>query len=176
MSMGNNGADYEIRAAIISITDPAVFLDRLRAVMLARGATIICFNAENMAGVGHARAAVDHAIRSFHGSAPVAKTLEMEALLYAAGTRQLTAASAFGIHKGENRAYICCFPQVVGIWKELSQIVRFTDSVSDGLDPSRIPVIQKLFSITDEELEASGGVSRLQDLVIERVALLDAYK
>jgi hypothetical protein len=52
----------------------------------------------------------------------------------------------------------------------------FVDDPFDVLNPPRIQRLKRLYSITDEEITAAGGLCRLQDLVIERVALLDAYR
>lgn len=168
--------DYEIRTALFTIADRGQFLGQLRTIMRAHAATIICFNAESMAGLPHADAAIAHAIRSFYQGSPIAKTLEMEALLYAAGTRQCTDAGAFGIHEGENRAYVCCCPPRAVIWDALVPLMLFVEDYANPLDPARVETLKRLFSISDEELAAAGGTGRLQDLVIERVALLDAYK
>ncbi len=169
-------ADYEIRTARITVADMGDFLAKLRAIMHAEEVTIVCFNAENMAGIRHAEAALTHAIRSFSCGTPIAKTLEMEALLYAAGTRQCTEAAALGIHEGKNLAYVCCCPPRQGIWEMLSPLIHVTDSGEEVLDPGRATRLKYLFSITDAELTAAGGAHRLQDLVIERVALLDANR
>lgn len=168
--------EYEIRTATITVTSPGAFLRRLRTIMQENAVTIVCFNAANMAGMPHARAALAHAIRSFNGRSPIAKTLEMEALLYAAGTRQCTEAAALGIHEGENRVYVCCCPPRPGIWETLSLLMHFTDDEGDQFDPDKIARLRRLFSIPAEEIDAAGGIGRLQDLVIERVALLDAFR
>lgn len=168
--------DYEIRTALFTVADRGQFLLQLRRIMQTHDATIICFNAMSMAGLPHAHAAIAHAIRSFYSGSPIAKTLEMEALLYAAGTRQCSDAGAFGIHDGENSAYVCCCPPRTEVWDTLLPLMRFVDDRGEPLDPSRVQTLKRLFSISDEELFAAGGAGRLQDLVIERVALLDAYK
>ncbi|OPY37469.1 MAG: Regulatory protein Cgi121 [Methanoregula sp. PtaU1.Bin051] len=168
--------EFEIRSAVIRISDRNSFLDALRTVMRKHHATIICFNADNMAGRRHAESAVSHALRSFSKGAPIAKTLEVEALLYAAGTRQCTEAAIFGIHHGENRAYVCCIPPDSAIWDALTALMHFVDDTWDQLDPAKIGRLKQLFAITEEEVIAADGISRLQDLVIERVALLDAYR
>lgn len=165
-----------IRTALITVADTDAFLRSLRTIMQARSVTIVCFNADNMAGLRHAESALGHAIRSFRDGNPIAKTLEMEALLYASGTRQCTGASAFGIHAGKNRAYICCCPDDPAVFGALGPLVQFVDNSFDELGRERILRLKDLFAITDEEIAAAGGVGRLQDLVIERVALLDAYR
>ncbi len=174
--MEDRSPSFEIRSAVISIPDRDGFLGILRTIMSAHHATIVCFNADSMAGRRHAKAAISHAIRSFSEGLPIAKTLEMEALLYAAGTRQCADAGILGIHEGENRAYVCCIPPDRAVWDALAPLMHFVDDAWDQPDPARVRRLKKLFAITEEEVSAAGGESRLQDLVIERVALLDAYK
>ncbi len=170
-----SGRQYEIRTACVTITDLGAFLGILRSVMSGSNTTIICFNAGNMAGMRHARAALDHALRSFSGGSPIAKTLEMEALLYAAGTRQCADASVIaGIRQGENRVYVCCSPPRPEIWDILEPLMQFTDDDWERLDPEKKIRLCRFFSISDTEIAAAGGMERLCDLVIERVALLDA--
>ena len=168
--------DYEIRMAMIPVTDMGGFLAQLRAIMRTMKTTIVCFNADSMAGRRHVEAALTHAIRSFSCDTPIAKTLEMEALLYAAGTRQCAEASVMGIHEGENRAYICCIPPRPGIWAALAPFLCFVDETETVMDPDHIARLLRFFSISDDELAAAGGKDRMQDLVIERVALLDANR
>ncbi len=175
--MRQSGRQYEIRTACVTVTDLGAFLGKLRSVMSGSDTTIICFNAGNMAGMRHARAALDHALRSFSGGSPIAKTLEMEALLYAAGTRQCAEASVIaGIHEGENQVYVCCSPPRTEIWAMLEPLVQFTDDDWEDMSPEKMMRLCRLFSISDAEIAAAGGMERLCDLVIERVALLDACR
>ena len=172
----DQGAGFGIRSAIINIPDMNGFLGVLRGIMRAHDVTIICFDADSMAGRRHAEVAVSRALRSFSEGAPIAKTLEMESLLYAAGTRQCADAGALGIHDGENHAYVCCIPLKPAVWDALAPLMRFVDDNYDQSDPARIVRLKRFYGITEEEVAAAGGESRIQDLVIERVALLDAYK
>ena len=66
------------------------------------------------------RAAVAQAARAFQEGTNISNTLEMEALLYAAGSRQCNIASSFGIHEGENRIYLCCSPGGRGYGQHLN--------------------------------------------------------
>jgi len=169
--------EFGIRTARITVTDPVIFLRQLRSLMDDYDTTIVCFNAGNMAGIRHVKAALDHALRSFSGGSPIAKTLEMEALLYAAGTRQCAqAAESVGIHEGENRAYICCCPPRPGIWEALEPLMEFVDEDWGCIGVEQWQRLCNHFSISAEEIAAAGGEGRLSDLVIERVALLDAYR
>lgn len=169
--------EYEIRTARIIVADLETFLHQLRIIMCNRDTTIVCFNAESMAGMRHAEAALDHALRSFRSGSPIAKTFAMEALLYAAGTRQCAeAADAVGIREGENQAYVCCCPPRPGIATELEPLMQFVDDDQGVPSAEQRARLCRLFSISDDEIAAAGGESRLADLVIERVALLDAYR
>lgn len=162
----------------MTIADLGAFLRQLRDIMCERDTTIICFNAGNMAGMRHAKAALDHALRSFRGGSPISRTLEMEALLYAAGTRQCAeAAETVGIREGENRAYVCCCPPCPGIREALASLMQFVDEDDQEVpDAEQRARLCRLFSISGDEIAAAGGENRLADLVIERVALLDAYR
>lgn len=174
--VSGGAAAFEIRCAVIMIPDREKFLSALRTVMQRSGTVIICFDAGAMAGRRHAETAVARALRSFASGSPIAKTLEMEALLYASGTRQCSEAGIVGVHEGENHAFICCCPARPEVWMALEPLVQFVDDSYDTLDPIRVQRLRSLYSITDQELAAAGGESRLADLVIERVVLLDAYR
>ena len=113
-----------------------------------------------MAGPDHIRSAVRHAERSFASGKPVARTLAMEILLYASGQRQCSLAPKFGLHTGENLLFTV-----------INGIVSFT---MHGVTASRATLMEE-FGITEDEI-AVVGEDRMNELVIERVALMDAYK
>jgi len=165
----------EIRMARCTIRDRALFLDVLRETALKFEIHIICFNADMMAGVRHVRKAVFTAARSFNRGDPLANTLEMEALLFAAGSRQCAIASSFGVHEGENRLYVCCFPSCSAVWTTLTPFLELTDDDSDVMNLQKKARLMALFEITERELEAAGK-DRLTDLVLERVALLNVSR
>lgn len=162
----------DIRAARCTVRDPAAFLGDLRAIAAGHDTRIICFNADMIAGRIHAAAAVVHAERAFGEGITISKTLEMEALLFAAGSRQCNIAASFGIHEGENRVYICCYPQRAGVWAALEPLFCFVKENWDAIDPEKRERLMETFAISPEEITAAGGDSRIVDLVLERVALL----
>jgi KEOPS complex subunit Cgi121 len=98
----------------------------------------------------------------------------MEALLFAAGTRQCSVASSFGIHEGENRLYICCTPPCDRVWVALARFLELKDN-DTVMNAQKKARLMTLFEITDQELKAAGP-DRLTDLVLERVALLNATR
>lgn len=167
---------YDIRPARCTVDDPAVFLQDLRAVAAEKDTHIVCFNADMIAGRVHAAAAIAHAVRALEEGDPISNTLEMEALLFAAGSRQCTIAASFGIHPGENRLYICCYPARPEIWTVLEGLFYGIQDGWDTIDTEKQGRLMEIFAISPEELAAAGGDGRIVDLVLERVALLQVMR
>ncbi len=166
----------DIYRAVFAVDENVVFLRKIRKVADEYGTHIILFDADRLTGRDHVEAALRHAWRSWAGGEPIANSIEMEALLYAAGTRQCQTASSFGIHPGENRSYIAVCPPAPGIRDRLAGLVRFVDDdPEEEIDPAKRARLADLFSITPEEV-AVVGEARFRDLVLERVALLDVYR
>ncbi|MGB9175545.1 MAG: KEOPS complex subunit Cgi121 [Methanoregula sp.] len=169
-------AASDIRPARCTIRDPAAFLRDLRAIAAEHDTCIICFNADMIAGRVHAAAAVERAVRAFEEGDTISNTLEMESLLFAAGSRQCTIAVSFGIHEGENLLYICCYPARVGVWAALEPLFHFVQEGWDTINPEKRKRLMEIFLISPEEITAAGGNGRIVDLVLERVALLQVMR
>jgi KEOPS complex subunit Cgi121 len=169
-------ADSDIRTARCTIRDPAAFLQDLRAIATGHDTHIICFNADMVAGRVHAASAVARAVRAFDEGVTISNTLEMESLLFAAGSRQCNIAASFGIHRGENRVYICCYPARGGIWAALEPLFCFVQENWDTIDPEKRGLLMETFAISPGEIAAAGGNERIVDLVLERVALLQVMR
>jgi KEOPS complex subunit Cgi121 len=165
-----------IRTAYCTINDRAVFLRNLQVVAGDYDTHIICFNADMIAGKVHAETAMAQAVRVFEEGTNISNTLEMEALLYAAGSRQCNIASSFGIHEGENRVWIGCSPDRDNIWIALAPFFRYSQENWDCIDAEKRVCLMKNFFICQEEIDAAGGDERLVDLVLERVALLQVLQ
>lgn len=166
----------EVRAAQCFIDNVADFLTVLRKIAAECDTRIICFNADMMAGRVHALSAVDRAVRAFGAGESISNNLEMESLLYAAGSRQCSIAASFGIHEGENHLYICCYPSRSGVWTALEPVVRFLPETPDFISPEKQEQLMMIFGISREEIDAAGGDRRIVDLVLERVALLQVTR
>jgi KEOPS complex subunit Cgi121 len=166
---------YDIRAGISTIEDHAAFLCSLRAIAELNNTHIICFNADMLAGIRHAHAAMYHSVRAYKKGAMVSNTLEMEALLYAAGSRQCSLAASFGIHPGENHLYVCCYPTSQKVWDELVPLIHVVEDSWSIMNPEKQANLRDLFGITDEEIATTNG-DRIVDLVLERIALLEVYR
>jgi KEOPS complex subunit Cgi121 len=171
-----SSAVSDIRGARCSVHDPAAFLRDLRAVANNHDTHIICFNADLIAGSIHAVSAVARAVRAFEEGGAISNTLEMESLLFAAGSRQCNIASSFGIHGGDNRVFICCYPARTGVWSSLESLFSFTREDWDTINPEKMARLMEMFAISPMEIEAAGGDERIVDLVLERVALLQVMR
>jgi len=168
------GMEFGIRYAMVTIDDPVVLLAAIRWIAKETGTRIVLFDADKMAGRVHAASALAHAARSVERGDPIARTFEMEALLYAAGTRQTRIGRTFGLHEGENRCWVAVAPPADRAWALLSALTRFEPDPC-GLSPAHRRRLCDLFEITPAEL-AIVGEDRLAELVLERVALLDANR
>jgi len=166
----------EIRAARCTISNTTAFLRNLRAIAAEYDTRIICFNADMIAGRVHAATAVARAVRACEEGASISNTLEMEALLFASGTRQCNIAVSFGIHDGESRVYICCYPERAGVWTALEPLFHFVQEDWDTIDPEKRERLMEIFSISPEEIAAAGGNGRVTDLVLERITLLQVMR
>jgi KEOPS complex subunit Cgi121 len=166
--------EFEVRYATVTVDDPAAILAAVRWVAGETGTRIVLLDAEKMAGREHVEAALAHAGRSWARGDPIARTFEMEALLYAAGTRQTRIGRTFGLHEGENRCWVAVMPPDDRAWTLLLGLVRF-EPEPGGLAPEHRRRLCDLFGVTAAELGVVGE-DRLAELVIERVALLDANR
>jgi KEOPS complex subunit Cgi121 len=159
----------------MTIQDRTAVLEVLRKIARQYAANIVCFDAEKLAGRAHAEAALRHAHRSFEQGRMISNSFEMEALLYAAGTRQCSAAVSFGLHEGRNHLFVCCCPAPAGIWKDLALHMQFNSEPDENISLQKAARLVALFDITPEEIDATGQ-DRIRDLVLERVALLNVSK
>ena len=133
--------------------------------------TVVLFDAEKIAGFAHIEAAVAHAKRSFAEGKQIARSLSMEILVYASGQRQCSLASKFGLHDGENKVYVLILD---GDEEKAAALVREIVSECEPFAPNK-EKLKAEFGITDAEMDAAGE-NRIEELVIERVALVDAWK
>ena len=167
----------EIRAARCTIEDRDAFLHMIREIARQYHINIICFNADMLAGRRHAESAVRHAVRSFEAGDHISNTLEMEALLYAAGSRQCSTAATFGFHEGENHLWICSYPSSATGWEALASVMHYVEGeLFEGMDQKKQESLMQLFNITADELGSLESTDRISDLVLERVALLDVIR
>jgi KEOPS complex subunit Cgi121 len=170
------GMEFEVRTAVFRVASCARFLQELRAIGAARGTRIVCFNADLMAGRAHAETALGRALRAVRAGTAISASLEMESLLSASGNRQCSVAERFGLHEGVNRAYVCLCPPAAGAFDDLAALVEFVEEDWETISDEKAGRLREAFGITASELAAAGGAGRLREIVLERVALLEAYR
>lgn len=164
--------EFDLRAGVSSLDDPDQILAWLRSRETEHHCRIVCFNADLMAGIAHARSAMRHAVMAWSRQEAIAHSFGMEALLFASASRQCHEAARFGLHSGENHLYLGVWPGVDSVWIELDRRFRPVPSDTwDEISEERAKVLMEVFHITRKELEVIGE-DRLQELVLERVALL----
>ena len=166
---------HEIRQAKITIDDRNAFLRMIQGIARSYSTHIVCFDADKLAGRDHAEAALQHAQHSFFSEKPISNSFEMEALLFAAGSRQCLVAALFGIQEGENRTFVCSYPVNEEVWKELSHHMHFVTETWGEMTPDKEARLMILFGITQEELDMVGR-DRMKDLLLERIALLHVHR
>ena len=169
-------SDCGIRQVILEIDDIDQFLKKLKSLGERTHTHIIIFNSEMMAGKKHVQSALSHAIRADTEKRRISNRPEMEALLYASGSRRCINGMKFGIHAGTNRSYLCLCPWNDLAWSELSKVSTPCNDDWDTITSEKARLLMDLFEITAVEVEAAGGIQKIRDLVLERVALLDAYR
>lgn len=167
-------SNCDIKEAVIEIPALPAFLETIKGIAEASGTHIICFDADELAGRAHAGKAVRHALRAWQEGRAIANTLEMEALLYAAGTRQCRVATGIGLHAGTNRCYVCLCPPSDGAAAALDRVLTWTEEDWEEIDGEKQRRLMERYGITLEEMDAAGG--RIRPLVFERIALLEVNR
>ncbi|HJJ30840.1 MAG TPA: KEOPS complex subunit Cgi121 [Methanocorpusculum sp.] len=155
----------------IDVKNVSETLAQINDIADSCGSSVVIFDAEKTAGIRHIESAVSHAERSFETKTNIARTFAMEVLVYASGQRQCSLASKFGLHPGENAVYAAV---VDGKEEEAGKLLKAV--VLEGDVPKAdVRRLMREFDITEEELEIV-GIDRIEELVIERCAMVDAWK
>ncbi|HOO54252.1 MAG TPA: KEOPS complex subunit Cgi121 [Methanothrix sp.] len=151
------------------IREKEAFLAALREVQNRHGCVIQAIDASMVVSERHASFAAEKAMLAFSEKRNVAKDLGLEILRYASGQRQIERALSMGVSEATERVALIVMEN--GTAPEISDIIEADD---DG--PHFIPAtVKKVFEIGNAEIEAAGE-ERIPDLVLERVALIDAYR
>jgi KEOPS complex subunit Cgi121 len=153
--------------------DPDAFVDRMGAVGDAHDCAVQAFDARYVAGRDHLRSAVEHANRAVERGENVARDRAVEILLYAAGRRQINRAVEMGITTDAPVLAVVDGADEAGAAAALTEALT---AVEEGaaLSATDEATVRAFFDIGDAERCAAAG--DLEDLVQERVALLDVEK
>ena len=145
------------------------------------GITLLLLDPGLIYGKDHIESAVQHAIRAFREKRNTSHSLSLEILLYASGKTQLKDAIEFmGIKKTGPYTIICVGK--TGISGSENSIPRGIDKLitdlkleSDNFVLTGNKEILYRFGFTDTELKTVDK-SMYQDLILERVAMVDVLK
>lgn len=158
----------------IFIHDVEDFISKLREISGRFGVLIQAFDASKVAGEEHLRKALEYATRSMSRGRNIAKSLDLEIMLYASGQRQIEKALEMGAKNGENRIVFLINPPCEEAAEEIRKLgliprdyIRYETWKRDELI--------KFFGISEEEIHAVGE-EKIPELVLERVVLLDVMK
>jgi KEOPS complex subunit Cgi121 len=132
-----------------------------------KDAAVQLMRADRIFGALHLTSAAEHASRAFEQGRNRSDNIGVELILYAAAERQITGAiDKLGVRADTKEIAIA----IIGKAEENELLAMLGLERDDAvLEPSR-KKDYRIFGITDEEL-ASVGEARLQDLVLERVAM-----
>ncbi|MDZ5812799.1 KEOPS complex subunit Cgi121 [Halorubrum sp. AD140] len=170
-----------VRGTVV-IDDLDSFLFRLDEIAAETGAVVQAFDADLVVSDDHLRAATHLAARAIARGEAVARDPGVEILLYAAGRRQIDRALTLGVAEGEQRAVVLAadFGEVAGADRpaaDLGATVAAIEELTAAADATAqfdAERVREFYGVSDAELAATAG--GLEDVVRERVALLDVEK
>lgn len=160
----------------VETVDP--LLETIDEIRADTGATIQLFDARYVVSATHLERAAELAQRAFDRETNVATDRAVELLLYAAGRRQIDAALEMGISPGETRVVALVDGRPAPDPEGAADTAA--DDVASLLEPTTTlgtydrERVLAFYDISETELNATAG--DLEDVVLERVALLDVEK
>jgi tRNA threonylcarbamoyladenosine modification (KEOPS) complex Cgi121 subunit len=143
---------------------------------------------DRVAGSRYLFLATYNALKSFRSTQPIARSLGMEILLFAAGNRQIGAAlKNVGVSPETRRVAAIAVgkprAQILESAAALRDIIKKeeSDDLLDRWDQNRIKRVRSVFGIEDNEIKAlchknESSVKVLERLAIERSAMLAIRK
>ncbi|MDK2781242.1 MAG: hypothetical protein PWR13_270 [Archaeoglobi archaeon] len=161
----------EILEGVAEIYDLESFLDFCRSFR----AVVQPISAEVVISRRQIEFAVRKALESFEKGENIAKNLGMEILLYTLATRNISRALEYGVREGLNRLVIVILGEnenVEEAVRKMKERIREEKVIGRSVE---IEKLMKIFDITAEEIEAVGA-EKIEELVIERIALFHVFK
>lgn len=159
---------------VVEIDDVGAFVERVGDVADETGTTVQVFDARYVVSRRHLERAVELADRAISRGENVARDRAVEILCYVAGRRQIDRALTLGVEEGETP--VVALVDGDNGSDEADAAAALVDLFEPGetLGDYDEQLVRDYFEIQDTELEATAG--SVEDLVLERVALLDVDK
>lgn len=162
---------YQIVGARGKIDNKERFIEQVKRLCKKYDIEIQVLNASFVCGKEHLVSAVEHALRAFKRGENRAESLANELLLYASGERQIkTALEKVGIKN--------CDVQIAVVIIGECRVEELLNDLKLERDDSVLEWSKealRLFGVGDDEIKAVDEC-RIQDLILERVALVDLHK
>jgi KEOPS complex subunit Cgi121 len=147
-------------------------ISAIKDIEASHNCIVQALDADTIASERHIRFAVEKAMSAFSEKRNVAKDAGMEIMRYAAGERQIERALFMRVSNRTERIALVLVGSIPHPdARELSGII---DPDGKGCQFCAKSLMEA-FNISPEELSAVGE-ERIEDLVIERVALVDTYR
>jgi KEOPS complex subunit Cgi121 len=157
------------------IRDRAELLSALRSLQSRTGCVVQALDANRVVSERHIFFAAQKAMAAFSEKRNIAKDEGMEIMRYASGERQIERAMAMGIADCTRRMALILVSSGRGSrWPDAAELSEVIEPDGLGCLFHREHV-KNVFHISKEELETVGE-ERMEDLVLERVALADTYR
>jgi KEOPS complex subunit Cgi121 len=132
-------------------------------------------DADKVVSEKHIAFAAEKALAAFDLGRNIAKDPGVEILRYAAGERQIERAMLMGISDATERvALVLVRSKSDGRWPDKEELSGIIEQDEQGCS-FQIKAVKETFNISEEEIEAV-GIDRVEELVIERVALVETYR
>ncbi|HPW72506.1 MAG: KEOPS complex subunit Cgi121 [Methanothrix sp.] len=158
-----------------AITDKSELISAIRDLQLQYGCIIQALDADKVVSTRHLLFATEKALSAFSQKRNIAKDAGLEILRYASGERQIEKAFGMGVSdRTERIALILARWGKECSWPDEGELARLLRPDELGCS-CRYEAVKETFNISSAEIEAVGE-DRLEDLVIERVALADTYR
>lgn len=138
----------------------------------SKGYLIQALDAAMVVSERHVFYAAEKAIAAFQEGRNVAKDLGIEILRYASGQRQIEKALSLGVSDAAERVALLIVDDLEDDEVRITGMLIEPDDLGIRFDAERV---RRFYDISDAEIEAAGE-DRIPDLVLERVALVDAYR
>jgi KEOPS complex subunit Cgi121 len=161
---------------VADIADVDAFVSRLGEVGATHGVTVQAFDARYVVSRAHLERAVELADRALERGENVARDRGVEILLYAAGRRQIDQALTLGVSAGTHPVVVLVDAEGgdAAAEREAAAAVRAELAPEETLGAFDEERVRAYFDVGDRELAAVAGT--VEDVVLERVALLDVEK
>ena len=150
-------------------------ISTLRSLQSSHDCIAQAMDADKVVSVKHIAFAAEKALAAFDLGRNIAKDPGVEILRYAAGERQIERAMLMGICDTTERvALVLVHTKPDGRWPDKEELSGIIEQDEQGCS-FQIKAVKETFNISEEEIEAV-GIDRVEELVIERVALVETYR